>query len=96
MKRYIIKRTLMVMLITLGVTFIVFGVMNVIPGDPGRLILGMGATAEDVAGLNHELGVDRPFFLRYITYLANALRGDFGTSYHSRRPVAENIKTALP
>jgi peptide/nickel transport system permease protein len=86
----------MVMLITLGVTFIVFGVMNVIPGDPGRLILGMGATAEDVAGLNHELGVDRPFFLRYTSYLGNALRGDFGISYHSRRPVAENIKTALP
>jgi peptide/nickel transport system permease protein len=96
MRNYIVKRTFMVLLITLEVTFIVFAVMNIIPGDPGRLILGMSATAEDVAGLNHELGVDRPFFIRYISYLANALRGDFGLSYHSRRPVAENIKTALP
>jgi peptide/nickel transport system permease protein len=96
MKKYIVKRILMVLLITLGVTFIVFAVMNIIPGDPGRLILGMGATAEDVAGLNHELGVDRPFFIRYFSYLSRALRGDFGLSYHSRRPVAENIKTALP
>jgi peptide/nickel transport system permease protein len=96
MRNYIVKRTLMVLLITLGVTFIVFTIMNIIPGDPGRLILGMNATAEDVAGLNHELGVDRPFLIRYISYLINAFRGDFGLSYHSRRPVVENIRTALP
>jgi peptide/nickel transport system permease protein len=86
----------MVLFITLGVTFIVFTIMNIIPGDPGRLILGMNAAAEDVAGLNHELGVDRPFFIRYISYITNALQGDFGLSYHSRRPVVENIKTAFP
>ncbi|MDR2759852.1 MAG: ABC transporter permease [Spirochaetaceae bacterium] len=96
MRNYIVKRTLMVLFITLGVTFIVFTIMNIIPGDPGRLILGMNAAAEDVAGLNHELGVDRPFFIRYISYITNALQGDFGLSYHSRRPVVENIKTAFP
>jgi hypothetical protein len=85
----------MVLLITLGVTFIVFGVMNIIPGDPGRLMLGMTATAEDVAGLNHELGVDRPFLVRYFRYMAGALRGDFGMSYHSRRPVADEIAAVV-
>ena len=62
MKKYIIKRCLLVIPITLGVTFIVFFILSLTPGDPGRLILGMNATAEEVAKLNHQLGVDQSFF----------------------------------
>lgn len=66
MNKYIAKRLVMMIPIVLGVTFLVFFIMSLLPGDPGRMILGMGAKAEDVAAYNHRLGVDRPFLVRLI------------------------------
>lgn len=87
MKAYIIKRILIVLPMILGVTFIVFTIMSFTPGDPGRLILGMNAPQIEVDILNDELGYNDPFLLRYVNYIFNALRGDFGLSYRSTRPV---------
>lgn len=96
MNKYIAKRLVMMIPIVLGVTFLVFFIMSLLPGDPGRMILGMGAKAEDVAAYNHKLGVDRPFLVRLVSYIGDLMHGDFGISYRSMRPVSEEIAACFP
>lgn len=96
MSRYVLKRLLMMIPIILIVSFIVFSILSLTPGNPGQIILGATAEKEDVDALNHELGYDRPFLERYINYISDALRGDFGLSYSNRRPVFEEIFNAFP
>lgn len=91
MYKYIVKRLIMLIPILLGVIFIVFSIMSLTPGDPARLILGQEATQEAVDQLNHELGFDRPFLIRFINYVKDAVHGDFGKSYRTDRPVFEEI-----
>ena len=67
MYKYVIKRLLLTIPVLLGVTFIVFTIMALTPGDPGRLILGQTARQEAVDQLNHELGYDQPFFTGSLT-----------------------------
>jgi len=80
----------------LGVVFIVFAIMSFTPGSPGRIILGQNATQEQVDALDRELGYDSPFLIRYVSYIADALRGNFGESYRTRRPVFEAIFARFP
>jgi peptide/nickel transport system permease protein len=76
----------------LGVTFIIYAVMNVTPGDPGRAILGTSALQADVDAYNHKLGYDKPFLQKYVNYLGRAfLHGDFGVSYFTKQPVFAEI-----
>ena len=96
MKRYVIGRLLLMIPIMLGVAFIVFFIMSLLPGDPGRMILGMGAKVEDVAAYNHRLGIDRPFLERLASYIAALARGDFGLSYRSLTPVADDLRVCFP
>ncbi|MBD5151498.1 MAG: ABC transporter permease [Oscillibacter sp.] len=96
MRKYIAKRLLVLIPIILGVTFIIFSIMALTPSSPGRLILGIQASEEDVAKMDHELGYDRPFLVRFATYVADAVRGDFGKSYLTSRPVVEEISNRFP
>ena len=97
MHKYVIRRLLLTVLVLLGVTFIIFSIMALTPGDPGRLILGMAATQEAVDALNRDLGYDNPFIIRYFTYVYNAfVRFDFGNSYRTRAPVFNEILLRLP
>lgn len=96
MLRYILKRLLMMIPVILGISFIIFAIMSLTPGDPARLILGEDAPAENVAKLRTELGLDDPFPVRFARYIVNALRGDFGTSYRTRQPVFKEIFSRLP
>jgi len=70
--------------------------MSLTPGDPGRIILGQSASQEAVNQLNAQLGYDRPFLIRYGNYVLNSLKGDFGTSYRTGRPVFESIFLRFP
>ena len=90
------KRFLMMIPVILGITFIIFAIMNFTPGDPAKLILGEEATAEDVAKLRTELGLDDPFLVRFARYVINAVQGDFGTSYRNRQPVFNEIFDRFP
>ena len=90
------KRFLMMIPVILGITFIIFAIMNFTPGDPAKLILGEEATAEDVAKLRTELGLDDPFLVRFARYVINAVQGDFGTSYRNRPPVFNEIFDRFP
>lgn len=96
MHKYIIKRILMLIPILLGVSFIVFSIMQFTPGNPGRTILGAHAPREEVEKLNEELGLNDPFIVRYVTYISGAVRGDFGYSYRTGRPVIDDIARRFP
>ena len=88
---YLFKRILYAFPVLLGVTFAVFLIISLIPGDPATAILGSYATPENVENLNRQLGLDKPFFQRYLIWLVNILQGDFGTSYSLNRPVIDEV-----
>lgn len=96
MLKYTIKRILLIIPILMGVIFIVFSIMALTPGNPGRLILGVNAQPEAVEALNHELGFDRPFLVRFFDYLNGLLHGDLGTSYRTSQPFTTDLLIRLP
>lgn len=96
MHRYILKRILLMIPVLLGISFVIFTLMNLAPGDPARMILGESATAEDINVLREQMGLNDNFFLRYIRHVLNMLRGDFGTSYIFKIPVFDEIIARLP
>ncbi len=96
MLKYIGKRFLMMIPVILGISLILFMVMNLTPGDPARLILGENALPSDVAQLREEMGLNDNFAVRYVNYVKDALRGDLGKSYRTNIPVAEELFTRFP
>jgi len=82
--------------VILGVVFIVFTMNEVSPGNPARIILGEIATAEAVAQLEEEMGLNDPFLVRYVRYVFNALRGDLGQSFTYRTSVTSEVFTRFP
>lgn len=97
MYRYVIKRLLLMIPIVIGTAFIIYGIICAIPGDPGRIILGVTATEEQVRELNEQLGVNLPFFQRFFNYMVNVFTHfDLGTSYLTGVPVLEEIGRRLP
>jgi peptide/nickel transport system permease protein len=75
----------------LGATLVVFCLVEALPGDVARTVLGLGATPEALADLRHEWGLDRPAPVRYATWLLGLLHGDLGVSFLTGRPVAAEI-----
>ena len=96
MHKYIIKRLLMLIPVLVAISFILYAIMTLTPGDPARMILGDAATEEGIAALHKELGLDEPFLTRYIKWLLGVFQGDFGTSYRTRTPVFDEILSRLP
>ena len=96
MWKYILKRLLMMIPVLLGVTFIVFFIMNMTPGDPAAIILGDQATPEAIAQLRAELRLDDPLPVRYVRYIADMLHGDFGESYKNGISVASQVLDKFP
>ena len=85
MHRYVIKRLLMMIPVIIGVSFLVFFIMDMAPGDAVDLMAPEGATAQDLAAIRHDLGLDKPVVLRYIDYMLGMLQGDMGVSYGDDR-----------
>ena len=96
MVKYIIKRLFLIIPVILGVSFIIFSIMNLTPGDPAIMILGEGAKPEQYAALREQMGLNDPFFIRYLRYVLDAVKGDFGKSYRTNIPVLQEIATRLP
>jgi peptide/nickel transport system permease protein len=78
------------------VVTITFALVRLAPGDAAALLIPPGASAEDIARLRSELGLDRPVVVQYARWIANLLRGDLGESFALRRPVTEALGEALP
>ena len=80
----------------IGITFITFILLYLVPGDPARMIAGRNATPEMLENIRHELGLDLPWWQQYLNYVGRILKGDFGNSYRYKRPVIEILMDAAP
>jgi peptide/nickel transport system permease protein len=80
----------------LVIIFIVSFIMSLTPSDPGTLILGERATPEAIRDMNHKLGYDDPFLLRYAKYVYRAMHGDLGNSWKTGNPVFQEITRRFP
>lgn len=96
MYKYIARRLLMLIPVLIGVTFIVFFILALTPGDPVTIILGEHATQESIEAMREELGLDDPLLVRYGRYLGGLLKGDLGVSYKNKLSVAEQIMERFP
>lgn len=96
MLRYIIKRLLLMIPIIIGITIVVQILIEVTPGDPARLMLGIEATPERLEEVREQLGLDDPLPVRYIRYMRGVLSGDFGRSFTTGRSVMDEMMTRFP
>jgi peptide/nickel transport system permease protein len=90
------RRLLAAIPLLLFVSLFVFALLELVPGDAARSVAGETATEEEVAATRERLGLDDPFFVRYFTWLWNALQGDLGTSLYSSEGVTSIIAQRLP
>lgn len=88
---YLVRRTLSMIPVLLGVSIIIFFSMRLAPGDPVRQILGPLASQQRVEQVREQLGLDKPIYVQYGIWLGNALRGDFGDSIANHAPTLELV-----
>ena len=91
MIKFIIKRLIALIPVLIGVSLLVFFILDLAPGDPAKTILGEQARPEDIEALREEMGLNDPFFVRYGRYMWDLCHGDLGTSYKTRAPVGEEV-----
>ncbi len=97
MARLILKRLMGAVFVLLAVSALVFAMGSLIPGDLTSVIVGQeGATDEQFAEVRRRLGLDRPLPVRYVSWLGNALTGDFGTSPITGRAIASDLAQQIP
>lgn len=104
MLSYARTRLLLTVPVLIGVSVLSFLILHLIPGDPAQLLLGDmggGSASGDVSdaayeNLRRELGLNDPLPVQYVNYVANAVRGDFGRSFQTNRPVSHSIREVLP
>jgi peptide/nickel transport system permease protein len=96
MAAYLARRLVQSALILLGITLVTFVLLYILPADPARQLAGRSATAETVASIREQLGLDRPFYEQYWRYLTNLAQGDLGRSYLQKTEVAALIASRLP
>lgn len=96
MSRYVIKRLVMLIPVLIGVTFLVYFIISLSPGDTAAMLAGEDADAATIEALRHELGLDQPVPVQYARYMLNLLKGDMGNSYKTGRPVTNMIVSSFP
>jgi peptide/nickel transport system permease protein len=92
---YILQRLALALVVVWGVTFVVFMIVHLVPGDPARIVLGAYAPEENVAALRERMGLNRPPVEQYLAWLGNAVRGDLGSSLITSQPVAPQLISRL-
>ena len=97
MTRYALRRVLMMIPTVLAVTVLVFLMLQLVPGDPAAVFLGeKRSTPELLAQVRHDMGLDRPLYVQYFSYMWGVLHGDLGKSLFNKQPVLGQILSALP
>ena len=96
MIRYVVKRLLMMIPILLGISLIVLILIDVTPGDPARIIAGNTATEEEYQQIRADLQLDDPLPVRYVRFIGNVVRGDFGKSFITKRAVWPDMMQRFP
>ena len=92
---YLIRRLVAVLVVMAIVTVAVFAITNVLPGNAALMILGENATAQNLAALERQLGLDRPLLVQYFDWVSGVVRGDLGMSLRLGLPVAEVVGSAF-
>ncbi len=91
MWRYTGRRLIMAIPVLLGVTFVTFVLLNIVPGDPVAIMLEKRADPAVVDNVRRELGLDKPWFVQYWSFVVNALKGDLGRSFFTRVQVLPEL-----
>ena len=96
MLTYILRRLVLLIPVLLGLSMMVFVIGRLLPGDPVMLAAGPNASAQEMAALSAEFGLDQPIAMQYGRYLAGLLQGNWGRSLQTRGPVLEDLRVYLP
>src|SRR5216684_1357733 len=96
MSRFLIRRFFLTIPVIIGVATLVFSLIHLVPGDPVRAMLGDSASPSDVAEMRGRLGLDRPLYLQYASFMKGAATGNLGTSLRTNQPVVALILDRLP
>lgn len=97
MTGHIVRRALVSLLVVFGAVSLVFFIMHALPGDPVQtMLMGTAVDEQTLDNLRQELGLNRPLYIQYFTYLGNLLRGDLGQSYVSKEEVAKILGEQFP
>ncbi|MFT4162570.1 MULTISPECIES: ABC transporter permease [Shinella] len=96
MPAYIARRLLQTLMILIGISFVTFILLYLVPADPARQIAGRSATAQTVENIREQLGLNLPFYEQYLRYLKGLVQGDLGRSYLQKTEVASLIWSRLP
>lgn len=94
--QYILQRLFLALLVIIGVTFVVFMIIQLVPGDPARISLGMQANEEAIEARRERLGLNRPVMVQYADWVWNAAQGDFGNSLITGQEITPQIVQRLP
>lgn len=95
MTGYIIRKILFSIPVIIGVSILVFSMIHLIPGNPARIFAGIQASQNQVEQMRIQLGLDKPVYLQYLGYISRVIRGDFGNSLRTKRPVLTEIKQRI-
>ena len=93
---YILRRFLYLLPALLGVSIIMFVVTRVLPGNPAYMIVGVHADEETLQAVIQKMGLDRPIWEQYLTYMGNLLQGDLGTAWRTNNPVWIDLRVRFP
>ena len=96
MRSFLIRRLFGLVFVLVGVSLVTFILSHVLPADPARVALGGKAGAEQYEAMRERMGLDRPLYMQYASYVGNLLRGDLGYSYTSKRPVRDDLLDYFP
>jgi peptide/nickel transport system permease protein len=96
MLRFVVRRLLLLIPILIGLSLLVFLWIRALPGSPATTFLGERATAEQVAAINEQYGLNEPLHVQYFAYVENVAQLDFGDSVTSRRPVVDEFLERFP
>ena len=96
MQRYLLKRVALSIVAILGVSVLAFSAIRIIPGDVVDVMLGLEKTPEAEVALRHRLGLDRPPFEQYLSWMGRVLQGDMGKSLFSQEPIIDLLRQRMP
>jgi peptide/nickel transport system permease protein len=94
--RFLVRRLILTIPVLLGVATLVFSLIHLVPGDPVQSMLGDSASPQDIAEMRGRLGLDRPLYVQYGSFLSGLARGNLGTSLRTNQPVTAAIGERLP
>jgi peptide/nickel transport system permease protein len=96
MLRYTLRRIVLLIPVLVGLSMLVFAIARLLPGDPARLAAGPNATPAEIAEVVQTFGLNKSLPVQYWDYVTGLLRGDWGRSIYTRRPVLQDLEVYLP